>query len=232
MTCSSCEEKVMEALSSLPAIQQVEVLRDQEKVLITADRVLNTEELQSHLPSKYSISALDQENEKKSHDPLEGEPTSYFPLVLILIYLLFLTLLVQWQSKNWDFMEWMRHFMAGFFLVFSFFKFLDIKGFSSSYRMYDIVAKNWKPWGFIYPFVELIFGIGYWINFEIKWLTLATTVVMTVSLIGVLESVFNKRKIKCACLGTVFNLPMSTVTIIEDSTMILMSAWMFLQALS
>lgn len=41
-------------------------------------------------------------------------------------------------------------------------------------------------------------------------------------------SVTNKRKIKCACLGTGFNLPMSTVTIIEDGTMILMSAVMIL----
>jgi hypothetical protein len=51
-------------------------------------------------------------------------------------------------------------------------------------------------------------------------------VVMSLSIIGVLESVFNHRKIRCACLGTVFNLPMSTVTIIEDALMIAMSGWM------
>jgi hypothetical protein len=51
---------------------------------------------------------------------------------------------------------------------------------------------------------------------------------MTVSIIGVLQSVLNKRKIKCACLGAVFNLPMSTVTIIEDLLMIGMSAAMII----
>lgn len=55
-----------------------------------------------------------------------------------------------------------------------------------------------------------------------------TFVVMTVSIIGVLQSVFNKRKIKCACLGDVFNLPMSTITIIEDALMIGMSGVMLL----
>ncbi|NCU04658.1 MAG: heavy-metal-associated domain-containing protein, partial [Chitinophagaceae bacterium] len=42
-------------------------------------------------------------------------------------------------------------------------------------------------------------------------------------------SVLNKRKIRCACLGAVFNLPMSTITIIEDGLMIIMSiAMLFL----
>ena len=54
---------------------------------------------------------------------------------------------------------------------------------------------------------------------------------MTVSIIGVLQSVFNKRKIQCACLGAVFNLPMSTVTIIEDLLMITMSGIMLITKL-
>jgi hypothetical protein len=49
---------------------------------------------------------------------------------------------------------------------------------------------------------------------------------MSVSIIGVLQSVLNKSKIKCACLGAVFQLPMSTVTIVEDGLMIAMSASM------
>ncbi|MEI9956322.1 MAG: hypothetical protein WDM90_08485 [Ferruginibacter sp.] len=56
-----------------------------------------------------------------------------------------------------------------------------------------------------------------------------TLIVMSVSIIGVLQSVFNKRKIKCACLGAVFNLPMSTVTIIEDALMIAMSIAMIIK---
>lgn len=55
-----------------------------------------------------------------------------------------------------------------------------------------------------------------------NWITL---IVMGISIIGVLKSVLNKRKIRCACLGAVFNLPMSTVTIVEDAVMILMSGF-------
>jgi uncharacterized membrane protein YphA (DoxX/SURF4 family) len=118
----------------------------------------------------------------------------------------------------------MRVFMSGFFLSFSFFKLLDLKGFAESYAMYDIVAGRIPAWGYVYAVIELGLGIAFAANLApvlTNWITL---VVMTVSIIGVLKSVLNKRKIKCACLGAVFNLPMSTVTIIEDALMIGMSA--------
>jgi hypothetical protein len=89
--------------------------------------------------------------------------------------------------------------------------------------MYDVVAKKFPVWGYIYAFVELGLGLSYTTNMKSSFINYVTLVVMTVSIIGVLQSVFNKRKIKCACLGAVFNLPMSTVTIIEDALMIGMS---------
>ncbi|MNY12803.1 hypothetical protein D3C86_1459020 [compost metagenome] len=125
-------------------------------------------------------------------------------------------------------MQWMQHFMAGFFLVFSFFKFLNLKGFTESYVMYDIVAKYIPVWAYIYAFVELGLGIAYVLDFNPLLTNSITLIVMSVSIIGVLQTVLNKKKIQCACLGAVFNLPMSTVTIIEDGLMIAMSAWMLL----
>ena len=125
-------------------------------------------------------------------------------------------------------MQWMRHFMAGFFLVFSFFKMLNLKGFAESYVMYDVVAKRLPAWAYIYAFTELALGIAFLINFKPLVTNSLTFIVMSISIIGVLQSVLNKKKIQCACLGAVFNLPMSTVTIIEDALMIAMSAWMLL----
>jgi hypothetical protein len=118
--------------------------------------------------------------------------------------------------------------MAGFFLVFSFFKMLNLKGFAESYVMYDVVAKRLPAWAYIYAFTELALGIAFLINFNPLVTNSLTFIVMSISIIGVLQSVLNKKKIQCACLGAVFNLPMSTVTIIEDALMIAMSAWMLL----
>lgn len=123
-------------------------------------------------------------------------------------------------------MQWMTHFMAGFFLVFSFFKLLNLKGFAESYAMYDVVAKKVSAWAYFYAFIELGLGISYLLNYNPLVTNVVAFIVMSLSIIGVLQSVFNKKKIQCACLGAVFNLPMSTVTIIEDGLMILMSGIM------
>ena len=122
----------------------------------------------------------------------------------------------------------MNNFMAGFFITFSFFKLLNLKAFAETYSMYDIVAKRIKAYGFIYPFIELALGIAFLTRFNPIATNIATLIVMSISIIGVLQSVLNKRKIQCACLGAVFNLPMSTVTIIEDALMIVMSGIMLL----
>ena len=122
----------------------------------------------------------------------------------------------------------MNKFMAGFFIAFSFFKLLNLKAFADSYSMYDIIAEKIKIWGYIYAFLELVLGILYVINFNPILLNTFTALLMSVSLIGVLKSVLNKKKIQCACLGTVFNLPMSTLTIVEDSLMIVMSLAMLI----
>jgi len=92
--------------------------------------------------------------------------------------------------------------------------------------MYDIIAKHWKHWGYVYASFELVLGIAYLTYFEPLVTNIATFILMSLSIIGVIQSVMNKKKIKCACLGAVFDLPMSKVTIIEDTIMIAMSGTM------
>jgi prepilin signal peptidase PulO-like enzyme (type II secretory pathway) len=118
----------------------------------------------------------------------------------------------------------MGNFMGAFFLAFSFFKLLDLRGFADAYRGYDVVARPIPAYGYVYPFIELLLGVAYITAFQPFATNLVTLVVMAVSSVGVLQSVLNKRAIRCACLGTVFNLPMSTVTLVEDGLMIAMAA--------
>jgi hypothetical protein len=134
--------------------------------------------------------------------------------------------LLEYAAGGFDWSRAMRHFMGGFFLAFSFFKLLDVAGFADSYRMYDVVAKRLPVYGYVYPFIELLLGAAYVANFQPTLTNWVTLVVMSISAVGVLQSVLQKRKIRCACLGTVFNLPMSTVTIVEDGLMVAMAAFM------
>ena len=124
--------------------------------------------------------------------------------------------------------EWMELFMGGFFLVFSFFKFLDIRGFASSYRSYDLLAKAVPAYGYVYPFLELGLGLAWAFIGGTVAVAASTVLLMGFSAIGVIIAVSRKQAIQCACLGTVFNLPMSTVTIVEDLLMVAMAGALLL----
>lgn len=157
--------------------------------------------------------------------------TTYRPLLLIFAYLVTCSLLVQVSQNGIKSIHWhetMRYFMAGFFLVFSFFKLLDIPAFADAYAGYDLLAKRWRAWGLMYPFVELSLGFAYLTNWNPLITNWATLIIMGFSAIGVIQAVLDKRSIRCACLGAVFKLPMSTVTIVEDVGMVIMAAIMLL----
>lgn len=223
MTCSSCEAKVKSALLKLPHVTSAEVSKETNTATISMDKHIHLTELQKALDSKYQISPAENTNQI---EPVQSWVQTYKPILLIFSFILGITLVIQLKHQSFHWMEWMTHFMAGFFLVFSFFKFLNLQGFAESYRMYDVVAKRIPAWGYGYPFVELGLGLAYLLHLQPFTTNIVTFIVMSVSLIGVLQSVLNKRNIQCACLGTVFNLPMSTVTIIEDGLMIGMSGMM------
>jgi hypothetical protein len=116
--------------------------------------------------------------------------------------------------------------MAGFFLVFSFFKLLNLRGFSEAYQSYDVVARVWPSWGYIYPFLELALGVSYLANWNPIITNLATLGLMLVGAIGVFRTLWDGKAIRCACLGTVLNLPMTKVTLIEDLGMAAMAILM------
>ena len=229
MTCGSCEAKVKSALLSVDNVTDAEVSKDNNAATITMDKHIALSDLQNALDQKYQISAI-QHNE--TLEQTKSWFATYKPVLLIFFYIFSSTAVVELTAENIDLMRWMRHFMAGFFLTFSFFKMLNLKGFKDSYLMYDIIARKFPAWGYIYAFTELALGIAFLINFNLIITNIVTFLVMSISIIGVLKTVLDKKTIKCACLGDMFNLPMSTVTIIEDGLMILMSLGMLLMALN
>lgn len=240
MTCNGCQAKVQSLLLQVPGVKNVTIDLPKGEASIDMAKHISTTQLKDALKDfpKYQLSGISQPHHTAISLVSEEEKKSwlqiYKPILLIFGYITGITLLAEWVQGDFiwmRWMNWMNHFMAGFFLVFSFFKLLNQKGFAESYSMYDIIAKRWNGWGYIYAFTELALGLAYLTGFKPVVTNIVTFVVMTISIIGVLQSVLNKRKIKCACLGDVFDLPMSTITIIEDAMMIGMSAIMLLTML-
>lgn len=243
MTCDGCIAKVTYLLKQLPDVTDVRINLEAGEADVTMQHHISTPALQDALKDypKYQLSEVDFGHHTPANGFVDkgnifasqantvlqqGEKNwiqTYKPIVLIASYISTISLIVSLSNDKFDGMLFMRIFMSGFFLVFSFFKMLDLRGFANSYAMYDIVAMKFKSWGYIYAFLELALGIAFAVNFAPVITNGVTAVLMSVSFIGVLQSVLNKKKIQCACLGAVFNLPMSTVTIIEDGLMIAMS---------
>lgn len=233
MTCSGCQYKVQHLLGQVAHVKEAMVDLAKGEVTVDMDEHVNTSTLQAALKEypKYQLTDTPAIASPISNDT-ESQPQSWFetykPIVLIFAYVFTVSIIAGSTVLGFDEMVAMRVFMAGFFLVFSFFKLLNLEGFADSYAMYDVIARKFKAWGYIYALIELGLGIAYAANYNPVVTNLVTLIVMLVSIIGVLQSVLNKKAIKCACLGAVFNLPMSTVTIIEDGLMIAMSAVMLL----
>ncbi len=229
MTCSGCASKVQGLLSKIQGVESVQVHLELGEAEISMNHHIPTTSFQAALKDypKYLLTEkVKVEVKPQIHITSLSWIETYKPVLLIFFYVSVVSALVSISRSGFNSMRFMQAFMAGFFLVFSFFKLLDLKGFVASYAMYDIIAKRVAIWGYAYAFIEFLLGVAYLTNFYPIVTNAVTLVVMGVSLIGVLQSVLDKKKIQCACLGAIFNLPMSTITIVEDGLMIIMSGLM------
>ena len=148
-----------------------------------------------------------------------AEENGYGRLLIIIGIILLATFAIalnDLQHGTFTMQNTITNFMAGFFLAFSGFKLMDIKGFAEGYYMYDLLASRVFQYGYIYPFIELAFGISFLTGFNIRTTEILEVIIMIFSGLGVVLEMRKKRKIKCACLGTIIKVPLGTVTLIED----------------
>jgi hypothetical protein len=228
LNCGSCVAAMKPYLDNNPAIHHWSVdTADPNKVLTVEGNDISTELVGKDVAKAgFKVLGRIEQDAPVAHaigDEAATERKSfletYRPLLLVFGYLIGVVALVEVTAGRFDWMRAMANFMGGFFLAFSFFKLLNLRGFVDAYQTYDVVARPVRAYGYIYPFIELGLGVAYLSRFAPVLTNVVTLVVMVVSAVGVTQSLFQKRQIQCACLGTVFNLPMTKVTFVEDALM-------------
>ncbi len=157
------------------------------------------------------------------HDKSIAGLKAYRPLIII-VGTIFLAATALQQNGGF----FMHGFMGLFLVIFAMFKFLDLKGFANGFSMYDIIAGRWGSYGYMYPFIEFMLGLAYLSGWRPTFTYLLTMVVMGASTIGVWRGIKSGEALKCACLGTVLNVPLSIVSVVENVGMATMAAWMFI----
>ena len=227
MTCEGCEQTIRNSLSEVSEIKSVEIDRVAKQLTITADKRISVEDIQEIIPSKYSVLPIELSDPKREKSDGEISKLSQLkPLFLILGYILISSILL--HLKEWDIQAMMLDFMGLFFLVFSFFKILDIKGFASTFMMYDPIAKRIFSYGYIYPFIESVLALMFFFRWNITIALILTIIILGFTTVGVIKVLMDKKSIKCACLGTALNLPMTEATLVENLLMLFMAFGMLL----
>jgi copper chaperone CopZ len=230
MTCEACVYKVQYVLGQIDGVNKVDIDLKTGKTILEVDRNISFDEIATAMKphTKYNLVDATKIEESKPMTPTFGiiNPEdswfkTYYPLLLIITFITGIAFSTAYQQSpsNWVLMG-LHNFMAGFFLAFSFFKLLNIKAFAESFAMYDLLAMRWPVYGRIYPFIELGLGIACLWHFAPRLTYITDIALMGFGALGVIKSVLDQKQIRCACLGTVFNLPMSTVTIIENTVMV------------
>ena len=227
MTCNGCRAGVEKDLKAIPGVGDVMVSLEKEEAIIQADHAIALETLQAGLKAKYTISESAPKNVfAEATTKTSSKWAQLRPLFLIFGYITVASILLHY--KAWDGRAAMLDFMGLFYIVFSFFKFLDLSGFVTSFRMYDPLASRISFYGWIYPFIELGLGLLFLFRLQIPIALVTTLIILGVTTIGVTRTLLNKQEIQCACLGTALKLPMTEATFIENAIMIIIAILMLL----
>lgn len=223
MTCNNCKATVEKKISEVPNILGIDINLDKGEAKIMMNKHVSTQELQAVLPDKFSITEKKIEPESQGNTLVQEEKSKLEqlkPLFLILFYISVTSVLM--HNNNWDMGGMMVDFMGLFYIVFSFFKMLDLKGFANSFGMYDPLAKHIPFYAKIYPFIEVVLGLMFLMRFQVTIAIIISIVVLSITTIGVTKTLIDKKNIRCACLGTALKLPMTEATFLENAIMLIM----------
>ena len=147
---------------------------------------------------------------------------NYIPFIVIIAMIIIASAIVSWKAQ-FSLDGFALHFMTGFFLIFAGFKLMDLQGFAKGYATYDLLALRVPVYGYLYPFVELGFGLCMLAGFQPAWLLWTEFYVMTLSGIGVAIKIAKREPFRCACLGTFLKVPLTYITLIEDFGMAILA---------
>lgn len=165
-----------------------------------------------------------------THDENVGKPIEYFKFFSLVAGLILASFLIGIFDEEGQVITetWMRYFMGLFFITFAAFKIVNIDDFVNSFKLYDLGAKRFVGYGYIYPFIEFMLGVMY-LCYALPEVAHGITIAVSFfSLLGVTQVLFLNKKVRCACLGNIIKLEVSVITFLENFGMGIMAMFMLL----
>jgi len=149
---------------------------------------------------------------------------SYRPIITVLVVAALMAAAATYSAKHTliDF-GWFESFIAFSMCILAILKIQDTERFSTMFLNYDLLARRWVPYAYIYPYAELAAGV-LMVAGVLSWLSAPIALLIgTIGAISVFKAVYiDKRSLKCACVGGGTNVPLGFVSLTENLMMILM----------
>ena len=161
----------------------------------------------------------------------DPDETSYQPVIAVFAVAALLALAMSWVA----FGSLLTVRAAEWFIAFSMsllamLKLQDVESFSTMFLNYDLLARRWVPYGYLYPFGELLAGVLMAAG-ALTWLSVPVALsIGSIGAVSVFKAVYlDKRELKCACVGGSSNVPLGFVSLTENLMMIAMAVWMMVK---
>ena len=226
MTCQGCADTIQNGLNEQSFIDKAIVSLEENSLVINAKQNLDINSLNS------IVAGLGNYKVRPFKSNLIAQIINYFtskkPIVIALLIVILSSLAMQISADEFLLKNFFMSYMGIFFILFSFLKLLNVSGFSMTFKKYDLISKIIPGFAITYPFIELGLGIIFLAKIEsvLIYVNLLTLLFMISQSIGISKSLINSEQIQCACMGSAVDLPLSSLTIIENLIMISMSAYM------
>ncbi len=160
--------------------------------------------------------------------PAKSDDVSYQPVAALFGMMALMALGAAWIATGQPLSilaaEWFVSFsMCGL----AYLKLRDVESFSTMFLNYDLLAKRWVPYGYIYPFAEGLAGVLMTAQILNVVSIPVALFIGTIGAVSVIKAVYiDKRELKCACVGGDSNVPLGFVSLTENLFMICMAIWM------
>jgi glutaredoxin len=162
---------------------------------------------------------------KRVADP---KAASYTPVIALFAMTALMALAASHAASGAAFTVRAFEWFIGFsMVVLALLKLQNVESFATMFLNYDLLAKRWVPYSYIYPFAEGLAGV-LMVAGALTWLSVPIALFIgTIGAISVFKAVYiDKRELKCACVGGSSNVPLGFVSLTENLMMVGMAAWM------
>ena len=163
---------------------------------------------------------------------VDPKATTYRPVIVLFALTALMAAAISHAVNGTPFTRQAVEWFIGFsMVVLALLKLQNVESFATMFLNYDLLAKRWVPYGYVYPYAEGLAGL-LMIAGALTWLSVPVALFIgIIGAVSVFKAVYiDKRELKCACVGGSSNVPLGFVSLTENLMMIAMAAWMAFSA--